>query len=931
MSLRRFHLTRSLVVTCALCAAAALADEPADVPDGIVIDDFESYTDEYGQRMYETWIDGWTNGTGSLVGYVNPDGPLNIVHGGIQAMPLEYNNVDPPYYSEAYRTWEVAQDWTINNVADLSLWFRGWPPSFLETPDGRIVLSGSGYDTEEGCRYAWKGLMGDGEAVVRIDSFRGDTGWAGVMIREAVEPWRYPPTTKYAAVVITPNRGVSFLYRRAKDGQPEQSNVAGIHVPCWVRLTRRDDTFTARFSADGMTWQEVTDDGGIALGVSMPMPEAAYIGLAVTSGSYMPVVAEFSQPEFAGSISQSWQVTTINSGGLSNTPDTLYVAVEDAAGVVAVAANLGGVNVTEWTEWRIPLSAFVRAGVNLKSIKKMYIGIGDRNNPQRAGSGRVFIDDVCLLQRVRAADPYPPDADVNVPQSLTLRWSPGSMATHHDIYFGTDPNTVPSATPATAGIYRGRQAQDQTAFDPGRLERNTAYYWRVDEIDANGETHKGLVWTFRTWGAPGGVKAEYFNDWRASRIPVLVREEDSIDHNWGKGEVAAGLSDGVWARWTANLQIPVTGTYILITTTDEGVRLWLGGRLLIDNWTSHTVTDNEASVELQAGHVYFLDMDWYDGTGDAVAQLSWEGPSIPRQVIPPGPLQLPLRATCVYPPHEATDVAQTLWLLWSPAELATEYDVYFGEDANGIAEVTTTSRSYCGRQKWNSFPYAEFPSLEWNTTYYWRIDEVNDANPESPWKGPVWSFTTADFLMIDDFESYDERQDTGTRIYETWIDVWTDGCEWPFGMCATLANLERQIIHGGRQAMALDYNNVPAPWLSAVERDWSWEQKKSVNWTTKSVDTLVLFVRGRASNDPAPLYVTIEDSTHKVNTVVHPDPQLTLTAEWTEWRVPLSSLAGVNLANIKKMRIGVGDPGNPTPGGLGRIYIDDIRVIKSGP
>jgi hypothetical protein len=90
------------------------------------IDDFESYTDDEGSRIYETWIDGWTNNTGSTVGYVQaPFAEQTIVHSGKQSMPLDYNNVNAPYYSEAELTWAKPQDWTVGGAEILVLNIQG--------------------------------------------------------------------------------------------------------------------------------------------------------------------------------------------------------------------------------------------------------------------------------------------------------------------------------------------------------------------------------------------------------------------------------------------------------------------------------------------------------------------------------------------------------------------------------------------------------------------------------------------------------------------------------------------------------------------------------------------------------------------------------------------------------------------------------------
>jgi len=101
----------------------------------VPIDDFESYTDDVGGRIFQTWIDGFGftepvpgnpgNGSGATVGYTAPPfAEPTIVHGGKQSMPLDYNNVNSPYYSEAERTFATAQDWTADGVDTLVLYVQ---------------------------------------------------------------------------------------------------------------------------------------------------------------------------------------------------------------------------------------------------------------------------------------------------------------------------------------------------------------------------------------------------------------------------------------------------------------------------------------------------------------------------------------------------------------------------------------------------------------------------------------------------------------------------------------------------------------------------------------------------------------------------------------------------------------------------------------
>ena len=102
------------------------------------VDDFESYTDDEGSRIYQTWIDGLADGSsGSTVGYVDaPFAEQKTVHGGLQAMPLDYNNIEAPFFSEAERQFDPAQDWTVHDVNTLVLYFRG---RTLNSPDRLYV------------------------------------------------------------------------------------------------------------------------------------------------------------------------------------------------------------------------------------------------------------------------------------------------------------------------------------------------------------------------------------------------------------------------------------------------------------------------------------------------------------------------------------------------------------------------------------------------------------------------------------------------------------------------------------------------------------------------------------------------------------------------------------------------------------------------
>jgi len=364
--------------------------------DFVVVDDFESYTDEEGNRIFDIWVDGWTNTNGSTVGHVQPPyAEQQIVHGGKQSMPLDYNNIDSPFYSEAETEWPTAQNWTVNGVKDLTLYFRGSPPAYLETADG-ITMSGSGHDIwdeADDFRFAWKRLSGNGSIIAKVESIGNTNTWAkgGVMIRESLDAG-----AKFAYMVATPGQGVSFGWRKFANDVCGSANQAGISTPQWVKLTRTGDAFTAQYSADGETWTDVKNADGTVTSTTLTMTGSIYIGLCVTShDSALTTTAVFSGAATTGGVSGQWQVAAIGDdpqGG--NSVQSLYVTLQDSAGksFTVVNPDAEAVLKTDWTEWKIPLSEFT--GVSATKIKKMYIGVGDKNNPVQDGRGLLYIDDI---------------------------------------------------------------------------------------------------------------------------------------------------------------------------------------------------------------------------------------------------------------------------------------------------------------------------------------------------------------------------------------------------------------------------------------------------------------------------------------------------------------------------------------------------------
>ncbi|HNY79493.1 MAG: LamG-like jellyroll fold domain-containing protein [Sedimentisphaerales bacterium] len=361
-----------------------------------LIDGFETYDDniDAGTTIFDTWLDGWVNNTGSTVGYLDaPFAEQSIVHGGRQSMPLTYDNSTSPFYSETERTFETAQNWLGNGADTLVLYVQGQAPAFVETAAGGVIMNAIGTDiwnnTDE-FRYAYKSLSGDGSITVRVDSLVRSNEWAkaGVMIRETLEAG-----SVHAFMCVTPDHGTTFQRRPVAEAASASTDVGGSPAPRWVKLTRTGNVFTAHDSMDGVTWTEAA----VSPALEIQMAANVYIGLAVTShDGAISTGAEFSNIATTGNVTGAWQIAEIGVAqpDTGNSAEPIYVVLEDSSGKTAVVSNPNTAAITSpgWTEWRIPFSEFT--GVNLGRIQTMYIGVGNRTSPTAGGSGLVFIDDI---------------------------------------------------------------------------------------------------------------------------------------------------------------------------------------------------------------------------------------------------------------------------------------------------------------------------------------------------------------------------------------------------------------------------------------------------------------------------------------------------------------------------------------------------------
>jgi hypothetical protein len=517
--------------------------------------------------------------------------------------------------------------------------------------------------------------------------------------------------------------------------------------------------------------------------------------------------------------------------------------------------------------------------------------------------------------------PNPPDNARLVDPDADLSWTAGKGGKMHTVYFGDNFEDVNSA--------EGGTTQIGTAYALDTLELGKTYYWRVDEFDG-ATTYKGDVWTFTTGDASvGGIKGEYFNNLDLVGPPVLSRVEPGIDYNWGGTPPGPGVDAPLYSvRWTGMLNVPYSETYTFYANVFSAVRLWVDDQLIIDNWMPHHMAiEYQAKIDLEGGIVPIVmeisnvSGGGYGGGDNMQANLSWSNPSMDKEIIPQSVLLLPVWAVRPNPSKGTVGASQTPILGWSAGDQAASHDVYFGTDEAAVGNADTSAPEYKGNQPIGSENY-DTGQLELAATYYWRVDEVNDTNPDSPWTGELWSFTTAELPIIDDFEYYndiDPAEPQSNNIFYTWID----GFDNPEVNGAIVGNefppyAEQNVVHSGRQSMPYSYDNAVG--ISEATKTLVYPR----DWTVGGANTLTLWFIGSPDNAPEQMFVALNETV----VVNHDNPEAAQIATWTPWHIPLQAFAdqGVDLTDVDAITLGFGNKADPQAGGAGRVLFDDIAL-----
>ena len=535
-----------------------------------------------------------------------------------------------------------------------------------------------------------------------------------------------------------------------------------------------------------------------------------------------------------------------------------------------------------------------------------------------------------------ASDPSPAGDETDVPRDVVLSWEPGVFVppvNGHTVYFSESFEDV------NAGI--GGVTQDASSYTPPqRLDFNKTYYWRVDEASGPPDftVYAGMVWQFTTEPFAYPIAGANISATASSQLNENQGPEKTID---GSGLDANDLHStdetGIWVSSMTGLQptwiqyefdrvYKLHEMWVWNHNTSLDIVLGFGFKEVTIEYSTNGTDWSVLADVLEFARApgtpgYAYNTTVYFGVPAKYVKLTANsnfGGILPQYGLSEVRFfHIPAFAREPYPDSGATDMdVDNVTLSWRAGREAALHDVYLGTDQQAVIGETISPVSIPAD---SSYAIYDTGALDLDQTYYWKINEVNEAETPTTLEGDLWNFTTRQFLVVDDFESYNDLDTTdpeSNRIFNTWLDGYGIATNGSLVGYENPPFCEQTIVHGGKQSMPFFYGNTGGAAYSEAELTLTPAQ----DWTASSVQTLALYFHGTAGNT-GQLYAKVNDS----EVVYGGDAADIAKPQWKQWNIDLAPL-GAGLQNVTKLSIGI--DGN---GASGTLYFDDIRLYWLAP
>ena len=382
------------------------------------------------------------------------------------------------------------------------------------------------------------------------------------------------------------------------------------------------------------------------------------------------------------------------------------------------------------------------------------------SSPRNGGMSGIQIVEV-LLSRIASA-PVPADTAVDVPRDgIVLGWTPSIYAGQHDVYFGTGFDDVNDAD-VGSDLYRDRHDANTLPLD--RLELGRTYYWRVDEVNATADStvSKGDIWSFTIEPAlypiQGVVASASIPTSEGAGGPKTTVDGSGLvegTHSTADPDMWLGVStpgEPAWIQYDFDRVYKVYGMRIWNYNGLYEMFLGFGVKDITIEYATEPnewIALGDYQLDRASGKATYagqaIDVDGIAASAFRITAHSNFG-GMQYGLSEVQFLEKPVLAREPVPADGATEVSRAASLSWRPGREAASHQVYLSTDKQAVIDGaapadTVTESTY------------RPDALDLGTTYFWRVDEVNEATVPSVLAGEVWDFTTEEYISIDNFES----------------------------------------------------------------------------------------------------------------------------------------------------------------------------------
>ncbi|MCH8219178.1 MAG: hypothetical protein IH892_20665, partial [Planctomycetes bacterium] len=454
------------------------------------------------------------------------------------------------------------------------------------------------------------------------------------------------------------------------------------------------------------------------------------------------------------------------------------------------------------------------------------------------------------------------------------QWRPGREAVSHEILLSMDPAAVQDGSALVA-------IANENTYAPDPLIYGTTYTWQVNEIYEAEEysSYLGDPWTFTT---PEYAVIDNFDQYDNDCERIFFTWLDGWGHN--------GAADCGIAPFAGNGTGAVVGNLDAPFAEKRIVKSGSALSLTYDNSMSPFYSEVESAA-------FALPSDWTPGAAQTLS-LSFRGRPVGFRENTDGSITMSGMGADI---ADTTDEGHFAY-----RELTGDGTITVRLDS--LQDVRDSTKAGVMIRE-TLFPWSKNVYLSGTprnlTQFQYRGatagNTVEIASSENATPLPVWLRLTRAGRVFTA-----QRSQDGVN----WESITTD--ESASRTTITMCNP----LYVG---LAVTSHDIEIPAVAEFSHV-SFSGQVSDRWQLEAMTV------EQVSNDPESIYLGIADDRGGIAVITHPDPAATQIATWTEWRIPMSHFVAVDLSNVQKVFLGVGDRDNPTSGGKGKLYIEDIRI-----